>query len=161
MSLGLPFNGIRGTNQPKGAKIKDMKNFIIKHSALAYCPENGYKLVEEDGKIIEETEGSDTISVPGKMEVCPRCNGIGRHDRDDIDCSKLVDNMREDGDEDGIEGYFRGDYDVICSECHGRNVIVSPAEDALPIWAANAMYEWDRQDAADRAYSDMERRMGA
>ena len=63
------------------------------------------------------------LNVPAVKAVCPACNGHGTHVRRDIDDSRLVDSMREDGDYEGLEAYRRGAYDQKCSTCHGRNVV--------------------------------------
>ena len=91
----------------------------------------------------------------GKFEVCGMCHGHGTHVRRDLDDSRLVDLMQEDGDYEGLEHYYRGDYDQVCSECDGERVQFVPA---LPEWAEkelNNYYEWERQD---KAYANAERR---
>ena len=66
----------------------------------------------------EETE----VTLPTKFKVCPKCRGKGTHVNPSIDGNGLT---REDFDEDPDfkESYFRGDYDVTCHRCEGRNVI--------------------------------------
>jgi DnaJ-class molecular chaperone len=123
-------------------------NVTIFHKGLEYCEH-------------EDHDGSDHITVKGKFEVCPQCNGTGHHVRHDLDDSALVQGMEEDGDFEGLEGYFAGHFDEICRECHGKNVIPVACEGAMPEWAAKYMADWDRQEAFDRAYSEQERRMGA
>ena len=99
------------------------------------------------------------ILVDGHMMVCPSCGGYGSHDRTDLDCSKLVDNMIEDGDTDGIEAYYNGAYSQPCRECKGKNVVLAPHN--VPEWAMKEMLEWDKQAASDAAYEAQERAMGA
>jgi len=98
------------------------------------------------------------IMVEGKFEVCPRCHGTGGHERDDIDCSALVDSMREDGDEEGLASYFNGGYDVLCTECNGRNVVFAPI---LPKKIAALIDEWHRCEREYAREVAAERRMGA
>jgi len=65
------------------------------------------------------------ITIPGKYEVCPRCDGSGKHVNPAIDGNGL---SSEDfaEDPDFKEAYFSGAYDVICSECHGKRVVPIP-----------------------------------
>jgi hypothetical protein len=70
----------------------------------------------EDGSDVEE------ITLPTRKAVCPSCRGTGSHVNRNIDGNGLT---REDFDEDPdfAESYFRGDYDVLCEECGGANVV--------------------------------------
>ncbi len=65
-----------------------------------------------------------TILVPGHTVVCPRCGGNGHHDHPAFSNGFT----REDDfvDDEFIEEYMRGTYDVQCEECHGRNVVQEP-----------------------------------
>lgn len=73
------------------------------------------------------TDGGDEIehSLPARFKVCSRCEGAGSHVNPAIDGNGLT---REDFDEDPdfAESYFRGDYDVRCSECKGARVVSVP-----------------------------------
>ena len=95
------------------------------------------------------------IMVQGRYEVCPQCGGHGVHDRRDLDCSALVDSMNEDGDYDGIEDYYNGHYEEVCTECNGRCVVPVPE---LPAEIEKIVSEWDRSAAEDRAYEASEMR---
>ena len=100
----------------------------------------------------------EPIMVEARYEVCPLCQGHGKHERRDIDCSRLVDEMREDGDDWGLEQYFKGAYDTICTECKGQRVILVPE---LPEEIQEKIWEYNdgaREYAAEVA---AERRMGA
>lgn len=120
----------------------------IFHKGLEYCEHPDH-------------DGSDHITVNGKFDVCPQCHGTGHHVRHDLDDTALVEGMEADGDTEGLEGYFAGHFDEICTLCEGKNVIPVACEGAMPKWAADYMSEWDREDAHDRAYAAQERRMGA
>lgn len=128
-----------------------MKRFKFSHPALEYV--EGH----------EDADWADTnaLWVAGKMIVCPCCGGEGHHVRRDIDDSRLVDSMREDGDYEGIEAYFGGAYDVTCEECNGRNVILDVDWDSVPEWAQKAVEDWNRCEREMRAEQEAERRMGA
>jgi hypothetical protein len=127
-----------------------MKKFRLSHPALAYV--EGH---ENDAEWVDD----DTILVEGEMVVCPTCQGTGSHVRHDLDDSAMVDSMREDGDEEGLEAYFNGAFDERCTECNGNNVVLAPRN--VPEWAAKAMRRWDDQKEYDRAIQEAERRMGA
>ena len=71
-----------------------------------------------------------TVTVPGKRMLCEECDGTGR---------VLCDGLRGHAfsseelfeDPDFAEGYFGGDYDVKCDECHGEKVVVGPDEERM------------------------------
>ncbi len=117
------------------------------HPALEYCEEN--------------VTGEDYIMVTGKMIICPSCGGNGHHVRRDIDDSALVDSMREDGDDEGLEAYFSGSFDVLCEECKGANVIFAPDPEAGPLWAREAIDSWEKEEREQNRISKAEIRMGA
>lgn len=122
-----------------------MSKFKLEHPALKYeenCPD-GYIMVE------------------GKMEVCPICQGTGKMERQDLDMSRMVDNMREDGDDEGIERYFSGAFDVVCSHCNGANVVLEPVWESVPKWAEDAIDAWHESERITSQIEDQERRMGA
>jgi len=71
---------------------------------------------------VENEEGDyDEVVLPTQYEVCGGCNGKGKHVNRNIDGNGLT---REDFEEDPDfeEAYFRGDYDVVCEDCHGQRV---------------------------------------
>ena len=117
-----------------------MKTIIYEHPALEY------------------SEHGNGIEVSGKNEVCYNCEGTGVTTRSDLDDSALIDSMQEDGDFEGIEGYYNGNYDEVCQICKGKNVIFMPI---LPEWAEILIQEWEHDKYMDEQYSAQERRMGA
>ena len=122
-----------------------------KHPALEYCnPLTG----EYDENINENGE----IYIDASYQVCPTCEGKGRHFRSDLDENDLIDGMQEDGDYEGIESYYAGQFDQTCTHCSGERVVEVPN---LPKWAEILVYDWQKwynQNAAIRA---AERRVGA
>jgi excinuclease UvrABC ATPase subunit len=100
----------------------------------------------------------EVILVDGENVVCPTCKGFGKTERTDIDCSKLVDDMREDGDDEGLESYFKGSYQETCPTCHGSNVIFSPI---LPEWATKEIQSYYESELEDMMYAEQERICGA
>jgi DnaJ-class molecular chaperone len=98
------------------------------------------------------------LFVEGKYEVCTTCDGHGHHFRSDLDENHMVDMMREDCDYEGIEDYYGGSFDQICSQCKGQRVVFSPI---LPKWAEDRIWDWHESERESRACRDAERRMGA
>lgn len=143
--------------------------------------------VESDDALVEhfEAEGCALpegvegygIKVATHNEVCPTCNGTGKHVRPDIDCGGLTaEELREFDDDDGWEGsmagweddespaprrtgnsYLDGAFDVTCYQCKGRNVVAVPV---LPSWLSEAVEERAEDDASYEAECRMERIMG-
>ena len=110
--------------------------------------------IEDDPRL----EKLGHILVDGENIVCPNCRGTGTSERTDIDCSLLIDDMMEDGDNEGLANYNKGEYHEICPECQGNNVIFSPI---LPDWAAKEIDEYHRCEAEDMEYAAQERACGA
>jgi len=107
----------------------------------------------------ESINQDGVIYVKCKYEVCYQCNGHGVHVRKDIDDSRLMDTMIEDGDYDGIESYYRGAYNKQCDECHGLRVIQKPIY--MPKWANKLIDAWHDCEREHAEYSRQERMMGA
>ena len=137
-----------------------MPKFKLFHDCFEYVEGHDSEIFSEQaGERYGRPVFKFGIAVDGQMEVCPRCGGHGSHDRVDLDCSKIVDNMQEDGDLEGIEHYFAGGYSQTCEQCHGKNVVLAPYN--VPEWASKEMSEWDEQASYDAAYAAQERAMGA
>ena len=105
-------------------------------------------------------ESTMTITIdgeqfPAKFEVCDLCEGKGRHVNPAIDEHGL---SREDFDQDPDfeQNYHKGLYDVVCSWCKGRRVLLRPATEE-----GKRLIREIRQAEADyRAEIAAERRMG-
>lgn len=125
----------------------------FQHPALRYYnPETG----EYDESQNENENG--IIICDGKYEVCPECNGHGTHFRRDLDENAMVESMREDGDDEGIDRYYSGAFDEVCNECYGKRVVFSPT---LPEWAEKLLFSWYECKRKHREISAAERRLGA
>lgn len=115
-------------------------------------------------KYVKEDEECIKIMLPSHKEVCPSCSGIGTHERRDIDCSLMVDTMREDNDEDGLAGYFGGDYDVTCTTCKGCNVVDQIDYDffmrEFPEYH-DALVSWEESERESELTQAQERACGA
>jgi uncharacterized protein YrzB (UPF0473 family) len=78
-----------------------------------------FKVMDEDGNEVE---------LPAKFIVCPRCEGKGVHDHPAFSNGLTQEDF---DDQDFKEEYFRGTYDVACTECKGERVVPAPIEDKL------------------------------
>jgi|688.fasta_scaffold30319_1 hypothetical protein len=73
--------------------------------------------------LLYENDSPICLIVPFAKIVCPCCNGTGVEFGSDCDESRMVEDMYEDCDYEGLESYYRGAYDRVCSECNGKNVV--------------------------------------
>jgi hypothetical protein len=111
--------------------------------------------------LTDENDKPVYLLVPVRKAVCPRCGGHGTHERQDIDMSRVVDSMNEDGDVDGLESYYKGKFDVICTECHGNNVVDEIDQEYMESnypEECKQIREYERDAYEDRKYAEAERR---
>lgn len=117
--------------------------------------------MQELVEMFQEDRPADERLVLHKV-VCPRCDGEGRHTNPAIDGNGITQSDREDwADDDFMEDYMAGHYDVRCEECEGRNVV--DAVDALRT-PHEVIVDWEgflaSYHESEMIYA-MERRMGA
>lgn len=93
-------------------------------------------------------DDGEEIELPMKWEVCPVCNGKGKHVNPAIDAGGLSEEMQDDPD--FIDGYMAGTYDVTCNRCTGRTTV--PAVD----WGALTPEQKELYEAQLRADADYE-----
>jgi hypothetical protein len=108
-----------------------------------------------EARIVDEyTESGHWVAI--RFEVCPLCEGHGKHVNPSIDAHGL---SREDFDEDPdfAESYSRGDYDVRCTLCRGEKVVSVP----LDAEVRETIEEHVRDLGQMRAEMLAEMRMGA
>ena len=82
----------------------------------------------------EYTDDGDEIvhDLPVHYEVCPRCEGKGKHMNPGIDSHGITgEEWERDWDDESREAYFSGGYDVKCEECRGKRVVSVVDLDAL------------------------------
>lgn len=138
-----------------------MKTHKFTHLAIQLWSEDfSPEQLKEKGLSINE-QGAVWFDVTAHYEVCPTCEGHGVHVRQDIDDSQLVDQMREDGDSDGLQDYKDGAFDVICTECKGQRVILIPDLSKIPEMFITMIEEWEEEVRESRRYAAMERAAGA
>jgi hypothetical protein len=102
-----------------------------------------------------------THTMPGKYEVCPRCEGSGKHDHPAF--SNGITQEEFDEDPDFREAYFEGHYDVTCEECRGLRVVVEPDEAALNAEMKAALEQHraaEAEEARERAWERRNRALG-
>lgn len=107
----------------------------------------------------EEAGTEIEIELPGKFEVCTRCEGRGKHVNPAVDGNGL---SQEDFDQDPDfkEDYLAGRYDIECEECQGQRVVLVADEAKMTpeekgIWAKHR-----REEAQARRERESELRWG-
>lgn len=110
----------------------------------------------------EDDEGCEqSAAIPARYEVCGRCHGRGVHDHEAFANGISPEEFAEDPD--FAEDYFKGVYDVQCSECHGKRVVLVPDEEDLNEEERKVLeiyYENLRARAVYRREEAYARRMG-
>lgn len=98
------------------------------------------------------------VTLPTKNEVCPRCKGEGVHPNPAVDGFSRNDEWVDD---DFIDNYMAGTYDVRCERCNGERLVPVPDEERCDP-ADLAAYEEHLRDIAEHeAERRAEMRMGA
>lgn len=105
--------------------------------------------------------------LPCKMEVCPTCEGHGTHLTPSMrDHAYSAEEFAESFDDEEAAEYFQrgGRYDVVCEECHGKNVVKVVDEDSCKSEEQKAIlaghHKHLEEEWAFRAECAAERRMG-
>lgn len=104
----------------------------------------------------DEIDVEETIELPGKYEVCDRCQGKGSHTNPAIDGNGITSEewWGPDWDDESREDYMNGFYDVSCYECHGKRVVLEVDENRCDKELLKEYYaDMDRkarEDYADR-----------
>ena len=96
------------------------------------------------------------LEVSFKYEVCPFCEGRGKHVNPSIDSNGLT--SEDFDDRDFAEDYAEGAYDVTCYECHGKKVV---PEIVLPTKIQEILDDWCESNADYRRVEMAERMSGA
>lgn len=104
--------------------------------------------IGEDGK---------PVTFPATYEVCSCCEGRGTTTNPSMDCNGLDTSNMEDEE---VQAYFAGAYDIVCPNCDGKRVELAIARDQTPEEDLD-LYNSYRQDAyeAEQTYA-AEMRMG-
>lgn len=88
--------------------------------------------------------------LPTKWEVCPQCQGEGKHVNPSIDAGGLT---REDflEDPDFMHDYMSGLHDVACNTCGGKRVVKVVDEQGADPELLQDYYDELEAEAADWA----------
>ena len=106
--------------------------------------------------LYDEYGCNELREVPIHMQVCPTCDGRGKHVNPSIDANGLTaDDFHEDPD--FAHDYLSGKYDVLCYGCSGKRVV--PICDDAEAWELKL--EQLQADADHAAECAAERAMGA
>lgn len=150
------------------------KSYATREEAAARCAELDPRC---DGTQPKVEVSNRIVDFPARYEVCDLCDGEGKHVDPSIDAGGIStdddfweDDYDPDYDEDeggpvSTSRYFRGDYDVTCSQCKGKRVVlVIDTEEAIRRGLKEQLAEYDEhlRDQLDyEAISRAERAMGA
>jgi hypothetical protein len=112
-------------------------------------------------QLVRDFEEHYDTELPTHREVCPSCDGKGTHVNRSIDGNGITAEDLEELGDGFLDDYRGGVYDVVCDECHGRNVVEVVNEtdlmpDTLRLWR-----EWLRDTADAVATQLAELRAGA
>jgi RecJ-like exonuclease len=106
---------------------------------------------------VDDDDCEVEIVIHAKTEVCPRCDGKGKHDNPAFSNGITSEEWDRDWDEESREGYRNGLYDVTCEKCQGRRVVLN-ADENDPNF--QRLLLWQKEESDYRALCDAERRMG-
>lgn len=111
----------------------------------------------------EDDEGNEIEhTFPTVKEVCPDCHGEGKHVNRNIDGNGITGEEWAEWDLEDRESYLSGAYDVICENCHGKNVVDEIDEDRFSDKDKEVYEKYCDQmscEAEDRRYERMESSM--
>ncbi len=137
------------------------------HNIGPFYPQDSmyYKTPDQLVKSFEEfmtDESGKPFRLPTHKIVCPQCDGKGTMVNRSIDGQGITQSDREDwADDDFMEDYMNGVYDVRCDECYGNNVVDQVDYESLSPEIAKEWDEWV-QDCRDSVAEQLaELRFGA
>lgn len=111
------------------------------------------------GAYLPDDESQYWIDVPGKWEICERCDGNGTHTNPSIDGNGITAEEWDEWDDDDREGYRTGRYDVACeNKCDDGKVRVVD-RDRCPPELLKLVDEWAEDEAEEARERAAERRL--
>lgn len=127
---------------------------------------NEEDLNQESEKLLIGKADGIYAKLPATVDWCPCCNGSGYRSKYDVEGYDINEMMYEDGviDQEFAKDYFGGKTDVPCDKCEGtkiQNIVDYDSCNEVEQEIVKHNQQAYRDEAEDRAYSDMERRMGA
>lgn len=136
------YFGSFGQLLPTERKIDEARKVLI------------FTLENDEGEEIEH-------ELPIRFCVCGTCEGSGKHVNPSIDAHGITsEEWDRDWDPEEREGYFRGDYDVTCSECNGERVVPEIDEEGANKETLKILRDWQKSEIEYRACVAAERRYG-
>ena len=90
-------------------------------------------------------EDGEKVELPWKWEVCDLCGGNGTHVNPSLDAGGLSDDCADD--EDFMDDYMAGAYDVPCNSCQGRRVVPGVDEKNCSEELLDAYYTYLQEEA--------------
>jgi len=126
---------------------------------------------DEDERAIENEPGVEVdpddedyfvCSLPGKWEICTRCDGDGTIVNPSIDGHGLDPHnpCGEGPDPDFMEDYKGGVFDIACPECKGSGKVLEADPEQLPPLFREAYYKDCREEVDYARLCEAERRAG-
>ena len=109
--------------------------------------------------VLEDEDGTKT-ELPWKWEICPTCDGRGKHVNPSIDSGGLTSRDFYE-DPDFRDEYMSGRYDVTCYQCGGRSSVPAVDLDRLTPEQRDRLEARERDDAEYHAMRLAEIRAGA
>lgn len=110
-------------------------------------------------RIYDDAGNETEAELHARYEVCDTCDGRGHHTNPSMDAGGLD---TEDMDDEDMESYFDGRYDVACYECNGRRVVPVPvARNAADEAVLDQLRELEDAAELSRAEQRAELAMGA
>lgn len=128
----------------------------------SYGPEDGWHIsvnnlsffIEPDGDEDEYIDVDNLVRIPAHYEVCGTCHGHGTMVNPSIDSNGITQSEMEEF----RENYFAGVYDVTCSECKGRRVVLEPTRTNLSDTEREVLEAYEIALAEEGAEIDMRNR---
>lgn len=106
-----------------------------------------------------DADGVEVV-LPSVFVVCPRCEGRGDHDHPAFSNGITSEEWNgPDWDDDDRGAYLAGRYNVPCSECHGKRVVLEADEARLTPAQRDLLAEHQAEMADLRACERSERFM--
>ena len=97
--------------------------------------------------------------MPARYVACDRCEGHGMHTNPNIDAQGLSHDLVNDPE--FMQNYRNGVYDITCTECNGKRVVLVPDGNQCNPTILDHWYEGQKELAEMYAEIEAEKRNGA
>ena len=136
-----------------------MSDFYLDRLNWANDPRNRGKAKTPELWTEDEDGNEVRIELPTHWEVCPVCDGEGKHVNPSIDCGGISGDQFDD-DPEFWESYQAGVFDVVCYHCEGLRVVRAVDWDRLTDEQRRLLEEQEQADAEYEAERRAEFIMG-